>query len=71
ERGASLRFLDCQGELLALGKALLNSDAVELRGERPENVFKIKKVLSDIESPAERWLYEQESKNGSKYQHMV
>ncbi|MFQ5579535.1 MAG: tRNA pseudouridine(55) synthase TruB [Nitrospiria bacterium] len=48
--GDALRFLDHQGKLLALGFALQDSDIFESPEGNLTSLFKIRKVLSDLEA---------------------
>ncbi len=57
KNGKALRFLDQQGRLLALGFALHDSDTLESTEEKLTNIFKIRKVLSDLEAPVETRLH--------------
>lgn len=57
KRGKALRFLDQQGRLMALGFALHDSEALESTGGKLTSIFKIRKVLSDLEAPVESRLH--------------
>jgi len=53
KEGEALRFLDQQGKLLALGFALHDSDDLESPDGKLIKIFKIRKVLSDLEARLE------------------
>jgi len=57
KKGEALRFLDQQGKLLALGFALQDSDDLESTEGKLLKIFKIRKVLSDLETRLESRLH--------------